>query len=306
LSSNIRSIEPISIEDIGQPIAIDESPSSMFSFPSSFQDFRPMSMMRSRFPSFGGYAPPPQKPLYLMIRDVPMIGPQQLEQQPAMNMDAAFPSSIFTLRRSNQVGENTWRYSVNSNGDGHTFMTQSWSTPKSYHLCDNEECDEQNGMRMEMKNILDDFMNMNANGKPYMHLMPTSTMQPMELFDEQYDVDYDGYDVASWRDDLMQKMKGCGHKMQSWIFGGDQAMDGDDESSEEVMVKPIDETVDYQYGSMDLPIMMVGMSIFFSFIMLCVVVCSGWKYVFAKKKMEKRIMATSEGYVTLQETDSFQ
>merc|ERR1712037_888990 len=103
----------------------------------------------------------------------------------------------------------------------------------------------------EMKNILDDFMNINANGKPYMH--------------------------------LMQKMKGCGHKMKTWYFGDDV---DDTEGGEIAIDDPVpvmDETVDYQYG---LPVLMVGMSIFFSFMMLCVVVCSGWKYVFAKKKLE--------------------
>merc|ERR1712232_1454942 len=145
----------------------------------------------------------------------------------------------------------------------------------------------------EMQNVLpalDEFM---GTDRAYMHLMPTATLEP--LMDEEQEDD-------SWTDSVMNRMKGCGHKMKTWYYGDI----GEEDYNEDSFDDDMEEYDAYQYE--DLDARLVGTSIIFAFMMLCVVVCVGKRCVFAqKKKMKKRIMApeTSEGYVTLQETDAF-
>ena len=156
---------------------------------------------------------------------------------------------------------------------------------------------------MEMKNIFDDF-----NGKPYMHLVPTSTMQPMDAENEVVFEEDDEYPYVSWTDSLMNSMKGCGHKMKSWYYGeedDDDMMNVDDaelDLNDEEFVDETDDIDEYQFEDVDL--LLVGMSVIIALIMLCGAIYAGWRYVFDQKRREKRIMAP-DAYVAMKETDKF-
>lgn len=98
---------------------VDDSPSSMFNFPSfgsfgSFFNDQPMPFQRRA-----------SDPLYLMVQSAPNMPMQQ-------NYDSD-PTSIFVLEQSGKVNGDTYRYTVRSNGN--KIVTESWSTPKMY-LCD--------------------------------------------------------------------------------------------------------------------------------------------------------------------------
>merc|ERR1719382_766543 len=102
---------------------------------------------------------------------------------------------------------------------------------------------------MEMTNIFDD-LEMNENGKSYMHLVPTSTAQPL---DEEIVFEDEEYPYVSWTDSVMNRVGGCGHKMSSWYYGevDDETAENDD--AVEVDVKFVEETrqVDAYYGNAD-------------------------------------------------------
>merc|ERR1719242_1430010 len=225
-----------------------------------------------------------------------MIGNVQKPQK-MQPFDAPLPS-MFTLQRSNKVAGNTWRYTVSTGDNGHSFMTQSWSTPKTYFLCSSSEgCGQQNGM--EMKNIFDDFMS--GNGKPYMHLVPTSTMQPMN--ENDYVFEDEEYPYESWTDSVMNRMKGCGHKMKTWYYGDDVADDDvvEMDLNDEQFVNEGEGIDQYQDENVDL--VLVGMSVIISLIVLCGVVYAGWRYVFEQK--EKRRIMDPNAYVAMKENDKF-
>merc|ERR1712062_599131 len=96
-----------------------------------------------------------------------------------------------------------------------------------------------------MKNIFDDLDELRAeNNRPRMHLVPTSTMQPMEdmidFINNEQEQGQD-YPYVSWLDTFKNSMHGCKHKMQSWYYGdaddvGMMAGDNEEHEPEEVDV----------------------------------------------------------------------
>lgn len=95
---------------------IDESPSSMFSFPSFPQFFNSPSISTSTS----------NKPLYLMVQSFGNNNKPQITTS---------SSSVFVLEESNQVNGNTYRYSVKSNGNGNKIITETWSSSPKMYLC---------------------------------------------------------------------------------------------------------------------------------------------------------------------------
>merc|ERR1712012_1001583 len=108
-----------------------------------------------------------------------------------------------------------------------------------------------------------------------------------------------------------------GHKMKTWYYGdeADERLEDVDDYSydNEESFDNMEEVYGDDYPYEDMDARLVGTSVICAFMMLCMVVCVGKRFVFAQKKKElkKRIMdttltaPTSEGYVTLQETDAF-
>lgn len=243
---------------------IDESPSSMFSF-SSF----PLFFGRNK-PSDFGPIQSRQKPLFLRV--------ESSQKQPVNDGHSA---SIFILERSNKVSGNTFRYSVKTDGNRNSIITETWSTPKMY-LCDSKLCGRENGI--EMMNIFDDLGQ--ENGRKYMHLVPTSTIRPIEENEaEQQDMS-NWYGL--WMNSMRDRAKGCHHRMNRWFYGEEEGKeDGlgvvvlDDNDKELVL-----ETQSVAQREND-NLMLIGMSAIICLIMICGLLYSFWRYLIERKENNK-------------------